>query len=303
MLREDIIKRLTNNDSLFRKIHVIKQKFDIIPDDKEHIGACIKYQDMSELRDEFINELVDSVVDWVYSSEKYQELVKLFMKKGKSMSSANSEIIRKARQKFRKGTDSELLVQGQLGELLLFHFIQRYFNAVPLLRKMSITTSPKHERFGADAIHYKIENNKNIIILGEAKTYISDYKFNEAFQKAIDSILDTYKKHRQELNLYVHEDFLDEEMNKVAESYLDGTMESIKIHLVSIITYNETKNLKITDQDDIHKQIEKIINERFRKFENSKIDISSNPILSRITYIAFPVWDLEQLARTLQDYL
>ena len=29
--------------------------------------------------------------------------------------------------------------------------------AVPLLRKMSITTSSGHESFGADAIHYKIE--------------------------------------------------------------------------------------------------------------------------------------------------
>ena len=34
--------------------------------------------------------------------------------------------------------------------------------AVPLLRKMKITTSSQHERFGADAIHYKVENGKNI---------------------------------------------------------------------------------------------------------------------------------------------
>ena len=35
---------------------------------------------------------------------------------------------------------------------------------------MKKTTSNKHERFGADAIHFKIENEKPIIILGEAKT-------------------------------------------------------------------------------------------------------------------------------------
>lgn len=38
---------------------------------------------------------------------------------------------------------------------------------------MRITTSKSHERFGADAIHFKIENDKPIVILGEAKTYTS----------------------------------------------------------------------------------------------------------------------------------
>lgn len=303
MLKEEIVRRLTNNDSLFNKMHIIRQKFDIIPEQNEHIGTCIKYLDISEMRKEFINDLVDTIVDWVYSSEKYEQLVKVFVDKGKSTASANSEIIRKAHQKFRKGTEKDLLIQGQFGELLLFNFIQKHFEAVPLLRKMKITTSSKHERFGADAIHYKIDNDKNIIILGEAKTYTSDYKFNEAFQVALDSILDTYQKHREELNLYIHEDFLDSEMNEVAESYLEGTMENVEIHLVSIITYNETKKINITSQDMIHEQIETIIKERFKKFDNDKIDVKSNPILSRITYIVFPVWELEQLARTLQDYL
>lgn len=303
MQREEIVNRLTNNDALFSKLHVIKQKFDILPDHKEHIGTYIKYLDISEMRNEFINDLVDTIVDWVYSSEKYEELVEAFVEKGKSKASANSEILRKAHQKFRKGTGEDLLIQGQFGELLLFNFIQKHFEAVPLLRKMKITTSAKHERFGADAIHYKIENDKIIIILGEAKTYTSNYKFNEAFQAALDSILDTYEKHREELNLYIHEDFLDSEMNDVAEEYLEGTLPNVEVHLVSIITYNETKKVDILAQEKIHEQIETIIQERFRKFDNTKIDMESNPILGRITYIVFPVWELEQLARTLQDCL
>ena len=130
---------------------------------------------------------------------------------------------RKALQKFRKGSEDKLLVQGQFGELLLFHFIQKCMKAIPLLRKMKITTSSQHERFGADAIHYKIENEKNIIVLGEAKTYSSKYKFNVAFEDALNSILNTYKTHRDELNLYVHEDFLDKDMDMIAEAYLDKT--------------------------------------------------------------------------------
>ena len=238
---QDIKERLLKNDTLFRDVHIIKQKFDILPEDKEHYGVSIAFQDIQELREDFINDLLDTIVDWVYSSEKYKELRDKEIKNGKTEATAFSTVRRKAEQKFRKGSDSNLLVQGQFGELLLFHFIQKCMEAVPLLRKMRITTSSQHERFGADAIHYKIEGNKNIIILGEAKTYSSKYKFNEALEDAINSILNTYKTHREELNLYVHEDFLDQEMNDVAEAYLEKKLKNVEIHLVCIVVYNETR--------------------------------------------------------------
>ena len=241
---KDIKEKLVKNNPLFKDVHIIKQKFDILPADREHYGVNIDYQDIQELREDFINDLLDTVIDWVYSHDKYEELKKKEIRKGKSEAAAFSTIQRKARQKFRKSRGDELLVQGQFGELLLFHFIQRCMEAVPLLRKMKITTSSQHERFGADAIHYKIENEKNIIILGEAKTYSSRYRFNNAFEDAITSILNTYKTHREELNLYVHEDFLDPEMNEIAEEYLEKTLRNVEIQLVCIIVYHETKKLK-----------------------------------------------------------
>lgn len=253
---KEIEDRIINNDSLFNNIFVVQQKFDIIPDDVNHFGTSIDYQDLSELRDDFISELYDTIVDWVYSSDKYVALKNAAINKGKTEQAANSEIQRKARQKFRGDRDSDkLLVQGQLGQLLLFHYIQRFQRAIPLLRKMRITTSKNHERFGADAIHFKIENDKPIIILGEAKTYTSKYKFNDAFEDAIDSIITTYTSHRKELNLYVHEDFLDDMMNDVAEKYLNNTLENVEVHLVSIIVYNETNKLNITSQEEIRRQI------------------------------------------------
>ena len=302
MKESDIVNRLTNNEALFNKVYTLTRKFNILPDSKEHMGAAIKYQDLTELSDEFIEDLVDSVVDWVYGSEKYKELVKNIVCKGKTEPAAHSEVLRKAKQKFRK-SEEELLVQGQLGELLLFHFIQRFFGAVPLLRKMKITTSSKHERFGADAIHFKVDGTKNIIILGEAKTYTSAYKFNEAMKKSLVSILESFQNHRKELNLYVHEDFLDEEMNCIAESYLNNTMDNVEVHLVSIVVYDETKKITKTSEKEIHRQIESIIESRFNGFDNSLIDLEANPILNRITYIAFPVWGLELLAQKLQDML
>lgn len=176
MKEKDILKRLVKNDALFRNIHVITQNYDIIPKDKNHMGAYIEFQDLNELREDFLEELIDSIVDWIYSSDKFAELKQKAMDKGKSDAAATQEVGRKARQKFRADHNTdELLIQGQFGELLLFHFIQRFMQATPLLRKMKIATSSEHERFGADAIHYKIQDAKNIIILGEAKTYSSNY--------------------------------------------------------------------------------------------------------------------------------
>lgn len=304
MEEKDILKRLIKSDPLFNMIHVVNQKYDILPDDKEHLGAYIEYQDICELREDFLEELSDCIVSWIYSSEKYNELRSIAIANGKDERGASHEVCRKARNKFRGlHAKDNLLIQGQLGELLLFTFIQRYMQAVPLLRKMPITTSSEHERFGADAIHYKIDNGKNIIVLGEAKTYTSNYRFKTAFEDALTSILSTYKNHRAELHSYVHEDFLDKEMDKVAEEYLCNKLKNVEVHLVSIITYNETKTLTINSENEIKKQIENIIADKYKSFDNSKIDIKKNPILKRITYIVFPVWDLKDLAMKFQKLI
>ena len=302
MTKEDIKTRLINNDALFKNIYVVEQQFDIVPEDRKHYGAAVSYQDIMELRSDFLEQLIDTVVDWVYSSEKYADLKAKFIESGKSEGAAASQVVRKAKAKFRRG-DDKLLIQGQLGELLLFHFIQRFKGAVPLLRKMSITTSAEHERYGADAVHYKIEDEKNVIVLGEAKAYTSDYQFSSAFKKAIDSILDTYKKFRSELGLYLHEDFLDKDMDVVAEGILENTLPNVEIELVSLILYSETKTISGTNEGEIKEQIKNIIQNRYKAFDNEKIPIKDNPILRRITYIVFPIWKFEELATEFQNML
>ena len=299
-----IKNHLINNDSLFNYIYVIEQNFDTVPNTHNHYGASINYQDLKELKQEFLDELYDSIVDWVYSSEKYIELKDIAISNGKTDAAASSEISRRAREKFRANRNSDnILIQGQLGELLLFHFIQRLQGAAPLLRKMKITTSPEHERFGADAIHFKYEKKKPIIILGEAKTYTSDYKFNQAFGDAITSILKTYDNHRKEINLYVHEDFLDPEMNKIAEQYINNKIENVEVHLTCIVVYNETSDIKGNNREEIMQKITSVIENKYANFDKKKIDTETNSILKRITYIVFPIWKLDELAKTFQQMI
>lgn len=306
MNKEDIEKLLIENTNLFRTLCVYSQAFDIIPDNKDHYGAYIKYQDLMELRRDFLEALESTITEWVYSFEKRKNLKEEFMSDGWTESQSSHKLISKAKNKFRgrkTSNNDKLLIQGQLGELFLFNFIQHFLKAVPLLRKMPITTSNNMERFGADAIHYKIENDKNIIILGESKVYTSEYSFKKAFGDSIESILNTYKIHRQEIGLYVHEDFLDDKLNKVAEDYINNELENVEVHLVCFVAYNEKKKLSITSESEIHSQIEDIIKEKYAKFDNNKIDIKNNPILNRITYIVFPIWKLVDLAKEFQNMI
>lgn len=278
-------------DSFFEKLLVIEQEYNVIPQ-KKHRGLAIKYIDMLERREVFIDELINNVVSWVYGNSKYNKLKKKFIEEEhRTESNANTKILQLARSKFRKLPNKNLL-NGQFGELILFLCLKYFFNAEPILRKMPICTSASHERFGADAIHLKIDNGKYILYLGEAKSYISNYKFNTAFEEAINSIIKTYETHTKELDLYIYEDYIENEYQEVAEKYKNCNLENVEIHLVNIVIYNETE--KIDKREDIKQQIENIIKERYEKFDFSKID-DKNPIIQRINYIIFPIWEFSKL--------
>ena len=90
-------------------------------------------------------------------------------------------------------------------------------------------------------------------------------------------------------------------MNEIAEKYLCNTLDNVEVRLVSIVVYNETKKVNITNQNDIRKQIEEIIKARYKDFDKTKIDINGNAILKRITYIVMPIWKLDELAQEFQD--
>ena len=93
------------------------------------------------------------------------------------------------------------------------------------------------------------------------------------------------------------------EMNDVAEAYLEKKLKNVEVHLVCIVVYNETRKLKNQTETEITKEIDKIIEERYQNFDNKKIPIEENIILNRITYIAFPIWKLDELLEIFQKEL
>ena len=80
---EELKEKLINNDDLFNKISVFQADFDIVPKNNNHMGAYISIRDTKELRDQFLDSLYDTIVDYVYSQEKYNSLIQREMTKDK----------------------------------------------------------------------------------------------------------------------------------------------------------------------------------------------------------------------------
>ena len=288
-------KYLTSTDKLTNHIYWFYEDLETLPK-KDHYGLSINYTDLKERRDDFLSELINTVVSWVYNSNKSKVLLDQRFAETKDLGNAMNFVTNQAYNKFRKGYP-----QGQFGELLLFNLIQHYYKAVPILRKQNITTSTGHERFGADAIHYKKEGANNIFILGESKCYESKYSFNKAFEISLESIINTFNLLDKELDLYLYDDFLESDLERLVKSYKDNTLTNVKFELVCMIAYNETNKITGSDENSIKESIKEIIKNRCKDFNKDKFDVINNALLSRINYIIFPIWELDILLDTFQS--
>lgn len=302
-ITEEEIENLISCTKMFMNhVHWVQQSFNLLPD-KNHYGTSINHVDLQEYRDEFCDELVNTISEWVYSQQKAAEVIDKMIAEGRSSQNAHNTLTTEAFRKFRNHSTDKLLIQGQFGELLLFNFLQSFFKCVPLLRKMPITTSVEMERFGADAIHYRLDGGKNLFYLGEAKTYISKYKFATAFEDAIDSILKTYAEHRKEIGRYVYDSFIDDSLIQVASDYKNGKLANVELQLVSIITYSENQKIEKKSEAQIKADIIKIIEERGKALDRKifdKIDAGLHP---RFNYIILPVWELDKLLEQFQKLI
>ncbi|MDM1139186.1 DUF1837 domain-containing protein [Empedobacter sp. R132-2] len=288
-------KYLTNTEKLVNHIYWFYEDLETLPK-KKHYGLSINYTDLKERKDDFLSELINTVVSWVYNNNKSKELLNSRLEETKDIGNAMNFVTNQAYKKFRKGYP-----QGQFGELLLFNLIQYYYKAIPILRKQRITTSVGHERFGADAIHYKKDGNDNIFILGESKCYESKYGFNSAFETSLNSVINTFNLLDKEIDLYLYDDFIESELESVVKAYKAGELESVKFELVCMVAYNETNKISGDNETSIKKAIKKIIKDRCKNFDQKKFEIINKALLTRINYIVFPIWELDLLLDTFQS--
>lgn len=286
MTQEEINSLLTETNCLFQHIFYFKQVFDILPS-KEHIGTSIAYTDVLPRTDDFLKELRKTIIDWVYSQEKAKSIFDSRFRQTRDFANAMAHVDVLAKSKFRAGHP-----KGQFGELLLFNFIQFFFKAPPLLRKMPLTTSSAMERFGVDAIHYGTDGVNNVLYLGEAKCYTSS--FNAALSKALESITTTFNSLNSELDLYVYDDFITHSLQEVAEKYKNNALENVRYELICMLVYEENDFAGMNQQEK-EEAIKQSIETKTRSFDQTKFDSIDSALLSKIHYIFFPIHDIETL--------
>lgn len=281
---------LSHTDALMNQIFWFEQKISK-PKAASHRGVTIKYVDIKPKRDAFIRELKSTATSWVYSNEKYTALFDEELKRrGNDALNAHSYLLQVADQKFRKGCP-----QGQFGELLLFNFIQFFFGAPPLLRKMPITTNPGVERHGADAIHFKDTGREQIFFLGESKCYESRYSFNKALQKSVDSIVTSFDNIENELLLYEHDDFIDPRLRGIAEKLRNNKLDTPRFELVCLFVYEETTDVDAPVAAEIESNIKQCLEKRWADTKDDLYKNVRGPVVERIHYVAFPSWKLSAL--------
>lgn len=171
----------------------------------------------NEFNIDYLEEnLVDPLIDFSLSrsvKEKY---------KGKS-----GTLSRKARVKFR----DYLQNKGELGELLLYCFLESHLKAPKILSKLELKTSTSHYVNGSDGVHFlKLDNGNYQLIFGESKTIIG----------LTDAISDAFKS--------IYHFKLEENEKKVAKSGIGYEKNLISDHLIKEVFSQE-------DEDFIRKII------------------------------------------------
>jgi len=289
----DIRGLLDKIDSLISTMHYVKADVKLSPE-KEHLVTCLKYQGVNQMRKEFIWRLTNSIVKYVLSKTKIKDRFnELTNAEGLDEGDAHAELFQQARQYFRTSD-----IKGQFSELLLLNFLQYHFQAMPVVRKMTITTNTEVERHGADAIHLgQSEEAGYTIYLGEAKKYTSG--FETAFKNAIKSILTAYKEHRNELQLYKYEEFLEPEVRALIKDYLN-LKQTLPAKLVVIISYCAgTAPIKTSEEEYHQHYLQHVIDEclkiKKQHYQDSEGNAINEGLLKELHYILFPVNELEKL--------
>lgn len=128
------------------------------------------------------------------------------------------ELLRKANNPNDNGAG------GELGEILLYLFLENKLNAPKLLSKVELKTSNNQYVFGSDGVHLlQIDNRTFQLVLGESKI---KGKLNKAVDEAFESIKKVSDNPDNELRLI--------EKNILSESFDEEITEFIKSLIVPL---------------------------------------------------------------------
>jgi hypothetical protein len=121
--------------------------------------------------DLLISNLIDPLIDYSLSRTTKEEY------KGKT-----GTLSKKAREKFRNYLENK----GELGELLLYCFLECHLKAPKILSKLELKTSTSNYVNGSDGVHFlRLDDSRFKILYGESKTV---KRLGSAISQAFESI-------------------------------------------------------------------------------------------------------------------
>ena len=163
---------LSINDKTFLNAfdHLLSINLDEYGKDKLDL-FCIKIKS-NEFDYAYLEDmLLDPVIDFALSRTVKKQYA------GKS-----ATLSKKARIKFKEYLNND----GELGEFLMFCFLETHLNAPKILSKMELKTSTSLYVNGSDGVHYLDMGNGNYqLIFAEAKMY---KRLSDAINKAMNSL-------------------------------------------------------------------------------------------------------------------
>ena len=215
--------------------------------------------------------LLDPVIDYSISrqvKEKYRN--------------RPATLSKKAREKFVEYTRNN----GELGELLLFCFLETHLGAPKILTKLELKTSTSHYVNGADGVHFlKLSDGNYQLIFGESKTY---QKIDAAIRDAFISI-NNFKngindKGNAKSGIGYEKSLISDNLFK--ESFSDEERELLE----NLIYPTKNRNFDVDDafgifigfQIDISDEEKEMPTSDFRKLIKSRVDIEVSKYLVSI---------------------
>lgn len=182
---ESVIKNTSFQEGFDIFNEILSHDFDIVNHNRLKLfmlgteNKCFNY-------DELYNYLYDNLANYVYD-RKINKEAKDDYRKAMSIFGKAVDCLKSVESTSDKGAGAEL------GEILLYLFLEQDFKAPKLFSKVELKMNAEDYVKGSDGIHYKIRVNndgKKVVqlIVGEAKIYKSIIGANGALSKAFESI-------------------------------------------------------------------------------------------------------------------
>jgi len=184
------------------------------------------------------------------------------------------QMSKEARQKFRDYTSNT----GELGELMLYTFLEGHLNAPQILSKMSLKTTPGDYTKKSDGIHYVkcSDSERYHLIFGEAKM---NQDLSAAFKKAFESISIHQSGKEFEKSLIssqIDSEFMSEEDRQFVADILYPSRSEFKIKVSDAFgifigfEIDDSKGKTLSEDEYecwIKKEIEQFIQKRIKTIE------------------------------------